>query len=696
MRVVIGTAGHVDHGKTALVLALTGIDTDRLPEEKRRGITTELGFAHLELPELGFAHLELPALGSGPAVAPQRATDGASPGGRRPAGLSPVAGGGPGATHSLIDVPGHEKFLRAMASGAGGIDVALLVVAVDEGVMPQTREHVDICALLGMRAGVVALTKCDLAPTLPDFEESWLPLVEADLDEVTKGTFLERAPRVRVSARTGEGLDELKAKLAEAARAAGERAADGPLFLPIDRAFAVKGFGTVVTGTLVSGKVDVGDEVDLVGSGADLRGVRVRGVQVHGAAVPGALAGQRTALNLAGVEASAVPRGAAAVPAGSRGAASMLDVELTLLRAAPRALGRRSRLDIHLGAGVSPAIVALVDRDTLEPGDTAFAQLRLGTPLAAIAGARFIVRGGAAIAGRGRTLGGGVVLRVATRRLRGRRPEVASALAQLKDGDASARALQHLADAGEAGLTPRELLARGSLSVKSAEAALEALSQSRAAMLFDKDRRAYVAAAALGGLVLRAAAAVEAHAAAAPLAPGLPREELHSRLGAALPEKLFARVLMELGARGFEIGGDVVRRVGHAPSLGDADGALKEATLALYREAALAPPTDKEAAARLGADPARVAAVLRVLGDERRVVRVADGLFFEAGALATLEARLVEALRAHGGLTTQEFKDLVGQSRKFVIPLSEHFDRARVTLRVGDRRVLRGRAGGAL
>ncbi|MFN7135556.1 MAG: selenocysteine-specific translation elongation factor, partial [Myxococcales bacterium] len=305
-RIVIGTAGHIDHGKTSLVKALTGIDTDRLAEEKRRGITIELGFAHLELPG--------------------------------------------GTVAGVVDVPGHERFVKAMAAGASGIDLVLLVIALDEGVMPQTREHLDICRLLGVPRGVVVLTKADLAPELGG---EWVELLESDVREACRDTFLEDAPLVKVSSRTGEGIDALKTLLGTLAEATPERPTDGPLYLPVDRAFSLKGFGTVVTGTLLSGGIAPGDEVDLIPGGAQR--LRVRTVQVHGRDVPRALAGQRTAVNLPGVEARDVPRGAVAVSSGVVAPTRMLDVELDVLGAAPKPLKHRAKLLLHLGTAQLPA-----------------------------------------------------------------------------------------------------------------------------------------------------------------------------------------------------------------------------------------------------------------------------------------------------------------------------------------------------
>src|SRR5512137_2103429 len=428
-RVVIGTAGHVDHGKTALVKALTGIDTDRLGEEQRRGITIELGFAHLALPGGG------------------------------------VAG--------VVDVPGHERFVRSMAAGAGGIDLVVLVVAADEGVMPQTREHLDICRLLGVERGLVAVTKSDLLPALG---ADWLPLLLAELKGAVAGTFLEEAPVIPCSTVSGEGLAALREALGRLAATVSPRPADGPLLLPIDRAFTLKGFGTVVTGTILSGAVAEGDQVALQPSPPGREPLRVRTLQVHGAQVKQALAGQRTAVNLPGLEAGEISRGQALTRAGVVPASSLLDAEVTLLAAAPRALRHRARLLLHVGTAQVQATVSLQDRGELAPGATALAQLRLAEPVAALPGQRFILRGFAKLDGRGARLAGGRILSIAAPRRRRGRPESLAQLALLAGSSIDARVAAVLAMAGPAGLSTGPLAGRTALSARALDEALVRLS----------------------------------------------------------------------------------------------------------------------------------------------------------------------------------------------------------------------------
>jgi selenocysteine-specific elongation factor len=643
-RVVVGTAGHIDHGKTALVKALTGVDTDRLREEKRRGITIELGFAHLTLPD--------------------------------------------GTVAGVVDVPGHERFVRAMAAGAGGVDLVVLVVAADEGVMPQTREHLDICRLLGVPRGLVAVTKADL---LPDLGAEWLPLLEGEIRAATKGTFLEGAPVVPVSARDGEGLPRLVAELARLAAEVPERPADGPLFLPVDRAFSLKGFGTVITGTLLSGTVTEGDHAELVPLAPGTAGLRVRSVQVHGQAAPRALAGQRTAVNLPGVEPQAIARGQVLVHPGAVPPGAMLDAEVTLLAAAPRPMKHRAKLLLHVGTAQVPAQVALLDRAELAPGATAFAQLRLSAPVAALPGQRFILRGFAVLEGRGKTVGGGRVLAILPRRRRRGRPEETAGLEALARGDAGARLAAVLAMAGPAGLAEAALPGRSALSPKAVAAALERLSARGEALLFDRERRAWVAgpvARALSQRLLDAAAAFHRQK---PLAAGVGKEELRAALPPVADPRLFARLLAGLVEKGaLAVDGDLVRLPDHHAAVAGAGSAIKEKVAAALARGALAPPWLADLPAAAGAPAAEVQAVLKLLVAEGRAVRVSSELYFDGAAIAGLRGRLVEHLRARREISTQEFKDLVGATRKHVIPLAEYFDREKVTLRVGERRVLRG------
>lgn len=639
---IIGTAGHVDHGKTSLVRALTGIDTDRLPEEKRRGITLELGFAHLKLPD-----------------------------GR-------VAG--------VVDVPGHEKFVKAMVAGAGGVDVALLVVAADEGVMPQTREHLDICGLLGVQGGVLVVTKADLLPGLGD---GWLELLEAELRSLVKDTFLEGAPLVAVSAKTGEGLDALVsaigAQLSQVEQRARLRSADGPLFIPVDRAFTVKGFGCVVTGTVLSGRLGLDDEVCLEPLGP--KGVRLRGLQEHGRAVEKASCGERVAVNLAGVETADVHRGMALVRQGEFSASRSLDVELTLLPSVEQPLPRRSRQLVSVGAAHVEAVVKLLDVEALRPGETCFAQLRFSSPVAAMPQLRVVLRGSRHVAGRGATIAGGRVLTLDPPK---RRSGAAASLTDLSSAPLDRRVEWLTTQAGYSGLTERELFARASAPSKELTKVLEAVAARGQLVLVDKEQRRYLAGTVAAALQKRVLATVERFHVEHPEADGLPREELRSKL--SVPhEKTFARVLAPLlDKRALEADKELLRVPGRGRTFTEAASRLRTELLAVFATAGLTPPLVSDVAARHHLTDARALEVLQGLAAEGQLVR-AQELFFSTQAIAALEAKLVAFLTEKGSITTQQFKELSGLSRKFLIPLAELFDARKVTLRVGEARVLRGK-----
>lgn len=637
---VVGTAGHIDHGKSALVRALTGTDPDRLGEERRRGMTIDLGFAHL----------------------------------RRD----------PGPSLAFVDVPGHERFVRTMVAGASGVDVALLVIAADEGVMPQTREHVDVLTLLGVEAGVVAITKADLLPSLG---ADWEQLLEADIDDALAGTTLEHAPRLRVSAQTGEGLEALVDALARAAESAPPPRIDGPLVLPIDRAFALPGFGTVVTGTIFSGRLRVGDEVALPPTGPT--GARVRGLQSHGVQRQEAAAGQRVAVNLAGAPLERLRRGLTLIRAdeGAVASSDRLDVELSLLPSADQPLRGGQGLQLHLGTAQAQARVILPEAKTLAPGATTWAQLRLASPVVALPRQRFLLRGSATLHGRGRTVAGGTIVSTTPpRRLRGGAPR----LEALLRGGETERLEQLLVDAGTRGATVTALWAASSLPRPKVEATLATLGARGAALCFDRETASWVSTQALDTLMTSARTLVERHHAAHPLAAGLPKEELRTRLGLRDP-KLFALLTSRLGAAGLVVGPATIRSADHRPGAEEEDRALEAKILDRLRADDLSPPELRALATWTGEAEAKILAVLRLLEAKGAVRRVAHHLYYETEALERLRVRLVEHLMERGSISTQEFKELTGTSRKWLIPLGEFFDAERVTLRTAEAtRILRG------
>jgi selenocysteine-specific elongation factor len=630
LAIVLGTAGHIDHGKTSLVRALTGIDTDRLAVEKARGITTELGFAHLDL------------------------------GGRRIA---------------VVDVPGHERFVKSMVAGATGLDLVCLVIAADEGVMPQTREHLDICELLGVRRGLVALTKRDLV------DDEWLAMVTQDVRAAVAGTFLADAPIVPVSTRTGAGLDDLRAAIAAQLAALPPRTATGVFRLPIDRVFTMKGFGTIVTGTILGGSVAVADELAVLPGG---RTARVRGIEVHGAAVPRAIAGQRAALNLGGVATSDLARGDLLAHPGRVAASHILDVELRLLPTAPGPLERRAKVLVHHGTAQVLATLVVVDEAAaggLAPGRTALAQLRIdaATPLAALPGDRFIVRGFVATATHGSTIGGGRVIRVLAPRAR-KGAAHAEAVAAIAAARHDQRIALDVQAAAYAGLGIGDLVRRLGAPADALAGPLATLVGAGELLATGEGEHAHY-------LHARTVALLEGRigelVAAGP--DGLPREELRTQLPAALPARAFDAVIAGLERRrALVTEGDRVRKAA-APAR-TAPSPIEARIAEQFRTWALEPLRPKEVPAALGLPeaPAKVALDRLVAG--KQLVKVKPDLLVHADAIADLRARLLAFLDEHRTINAQQWKDLTGASRKYTIPLAEYFDAEKVTLRVGDVR----------
>ncbi|HMX27806.1 MAG TPA: selenocysteine-specific translation elongation factor, partial [Blastocatellia bacterium] len=482
-RIIVGTAGHIDHGKTSLVRALTGVDADRLKEEKERGITIDIGFADLTVGDVHFG---------------------------------------------FVDVPGHERFVKNMLAGAHGMDLVMLTVAADEGVMPQTREHFDICRLLEIKAGLIVLTKIDMV------DAEFADLVEADVADYVAGSFLESAPILRVSSRTGEGIDELKKALAALAKKVEARDERAVARLPVDRVFTIKGFGTVVTGTLVAGRIALGDELELLPSAN--RRARVRGLQVHGHVTQEAKAGERTAVNLQGIELDEVARGQALAPAGRLVAASMLDVKLRLLKSAPRPLRTRSRVRLHIGTAEALARVVLLGQSELAPGADCFAQLRLESPVPALPKDHFIVRSYSPMV----TIGGGVIVDALPRKHRVR--EGAQAAAQLEKLAAAddVEQIALLAEmAGEQGMSFTALAARSGLPDDAIKRAADSLTKSRRLAAVTANPLLLLARTQFDELAKQTRALLKAFHSRAPLESGMPREELREKIFSQLPPEIF-------------------------------------------------------------------------------------------------------------------------------------------------------------
>jgi len=633
--IVIGTAGHIDHGKSALVRALTGQDPDRLPEEKKRGITIDLGFADLDLGDVRVG---------------------------------------------FVDVPGHERFVKNMLAGVHGIDAVALVIAADEGVMPQTREHFDICRLLEVRQGLVVLTKTDLV------EDELLSLVRAEAEELVAGSFLEGAPIVAVSARTGDGLEEFRAALRRIAEGIPARSPDFVARLPIDRAFTMKGFGVVVTGTLVSGEIAVGDELELLPAG--LR-VRARGVQVHGTSVPRAQSGQRTAVNLAGVDAADIERGMVLAPIGRLHPTQIIDVQLSVLPGAPRPIRTRSRLRVHIGSAEVLARVRVLNiRGEIAPGETAFAQLRFESPVVALHDERFIVRSYSPA----ETIAGGLVLDPQATKHRGKElARTHERLRALFDGQRPGKLAVFVAASGDQGLRLSDIAARTGWND---EVVSQVAIKAQEATIVEAEG-VFVAKENFERLARTAIEAVKLHHQREPLSRGLARETLRERHFAHAAPEIFRAVIAHLEKDGALVSEkDVVRASEHGVELSPADTQLREKIARAYGKAGLeAPVFDQvlEAAGVSAAQRAHGRKILQLLIDNGTLVRVQGEMFFHSQALEHLKQLLRQYAMDHEPdrlIDVAKFKDLAGVSRKYAIPLLEYFDSERITRRAGDKRII--------
>jgi len=620
---VIGTAGHIDHGKTALVRALTHSDTDRLPEERRRGITIELGFAHLTLPS--------------------------------------------GREAAVVDVPGHERFVRHMVAGATGIDLVLLVVAADDGVMEQTREHLEVCDLLGCTAGVVAITKADLA------EDDWLDLVEAEVRETLAPTFLAGAPIVRCSAATGAGLDALLAALDRVAATTRGRGADRPFRLPIDRCFTLRGFGTVATGTLLDGEVAVGDRLVVLPAG---REARVRTLQRHNRPVERLAAGVRAAVNLAGVAPEQVGRGSWLCHPGSYAPVRLLTVEVTTLaRTAPPLTGR-TPLRLHLGAANLPCRLHPLEGREVEPGATVLAQLTIGAGVVALPGDRFVLRTPSPAA----TIGGGRVLAVGGGRLRPRGGTGAEAVRPLTTADPEDRLAALLALAGRHGIEASRLPFATGLPLAVAEATARRLVETgRAAVAGDL----YFDAGLLPPLGRELTALLARLHSERPYEPAVPTAELLHALRLPLPELLDAVAAATAGVVADPAG---VRLATHRVAVAGEQAVVRDRLLALLAETPYTPPALSELARRLDLAATDLEPLVAHLTRTAEVVRIGGDRVYLPSALAEVEAATRAHLAAHGALTVADFKGLFSLTRRHAIPLLEHLDRTGITRREGEIR----------
>jgi len=626
--IIVGTAGHIDHGKTALVKALTGIDADRLQEEKRRGITIDLGFAHLALPTPDGGTLQI----------------------------------------GFVDVPGHERFVRNMLAGVGGIDLVLLVIAADESIKPQTREHFDILRLIGVRRGITVLTKSDTV------DAETLDVVRLEVEEFLRGTFLEppKAPIVAVSSLTGAALDELKRAIIAAAGQVEARDSRALARLPIDRVFTMKGFGTVVTGTLISGTVRREDELEVSPTG---RRVRVRGVQMHGKAADAAIAGQRTALNLAGASTEDLSRGMMLAPVSTFEATRRVDVRLTLLGSAPRPLKNRARVHFHSNSMETVAEIALHAVKELAPGSEAFARLKLPGPALLLPGDRFILRQFSPVI----TIGGGMVLDAAPIP---RQVDIAEFLRALSEGDRGAILERRIRRRVRTGISLARLIGESGWTRESILSALApAISKKQVHRVGD----VLVDEAALSALKADLVRTVSEFHKKNSLAPGIAKEELREQAKAS--GEVFAAALDQLvSERKIEISGDLVRLPGKGVAMKDEEAESKKKIEDAFASAGLKVPALHEVLVGLKVDKSRAQKIVTLLLRERVLIKISDELVFHHTALAQLRGQIGAYKAKSATIDVAAFKDMTGVSRKYAIPLLEYLDRERVTKRVGDAR----------
>ncbi len=633
--IILGTAGHVDHGKTSLVKALTGIDTDRLKEEKERGITIELGFASLTLPS--------------------------------------------GLSLGIVDVPGHERFIRNMVAGAAGIDLVVLVIAADEGVMPQTREHLAICSLLGVSRGLIALTKIDMVD--PD----WLALVTDDIATFLLGTFLEGAPIVPVSAVTGDGLTDFLAVLDATAALVQEKSDTGLFRLPVDRVFTMKGFGTVVTGTLLSGQVRLGDEVEILPGGIK---ARVRGVQVHNRPVENASAGQRTAVNLQGVDRTALARGDILTRPGAIQPTRRLDVRLTSLETNGKPIKNRQLVRFHTGTNEIVARVTPLEGEGIEPGTAAFAQLFLEKPTVVLARDHFVIRSYSPVT----TIGGGVILDPLARKHKRSDTQHVADLQILFEGTPEERTAVILRRTGVNGIRLNELVMRAGMAQNTVRKALDGLLSRRQTVLVDGEEQRYLSAALYDRLHAQILRRLDDYHNRNPLKEGVQKEELRNSVGFFFLPKLFNAALRDLEKAGkVVVERENIRLPDHRVNLqGELDD-LRQALTRDYLQAGLAPPTLKETMERYAGRTKQVESVLDVMLKDAVLVKVSADLYYHRLILDKLREDYRALLEKDGKASPVTFKELTGLTRKFIIPLMEYFDMTKLTMRTGDVRILRNK-----
>ena len=630
---VLGTAGHVDHGKTALIKALTGIDTDRLKEEKERGITIELGFTSLILPS--------------------------------------------GQIIGIVDVPGHEKFIKNMVSGAAGIDLVLLVIAADEGIMPQTKEHLHICSLLGITRGLVALTKIDLV------EKDWLELVKSEIIEFLHGSFLEDAPIVPVSAVKQEGLSDLIGAIEATTGQIIEKADDGIFRLPVDRVFTMKGFGTIVTGTLVSDRIKVGEEVQILPEGLISR---IRGIQVHNQPVEEAWSGQRTAINLQGAEKSSINRGDVLVRPQTVWPSQRLDIFVEYLAANSKNLKNRALVRLHTGTSEVIARIILLEKDELTPGEKAFAQLVLVNKTVVVAGEYFVLRSYSPVT----TIGGGQIIDPQPVKHKRRNEKVISDLNQLQSGSLPERISAIMERTGFTGINLPGLAFRLGVNARKIKEVLENLFSRQKAILLDSEDTTVISEYFYNQLEELITRNIAAYHEKNPLQEGISKEELKAALDSPVSTKLFNMALRSLGKKEIIVSDkDNVRLAKYQIQLTGGLDSIRLDIAGIYKKAGLTPPALTDVIADFKDQKAKAQSIIKLMVKDGDLIKINEDLCFARESLDQLRKDYKALLMKDGKATPVSFKELTGLSRKYIIPLMEYFDMNKLTVRVGDHRILR-------
>jgi selenocysteine-specific elongation factor len=618
--IILGTAGHIDHGKSSLVKALTGIDPDRLKEEKERGITIDIGFADLVFSESGL-------------------------------------------TVGIVDVPGHEKLIRNMLAGAGGIDMVLLVIAADEGIMPQSREHLAICDLLKIKCGLIAITKADLV------ERAWVDLIRDEVINFVRGTFLENSPIVPVSAKTGENLDTLKKEIEDLALKVAPKDTGGLFRLPIDRVFTLKGFGTVITGTAISGRVSLDDPLEILP--ANIK-ARVRGLQSHGSAIDTAYAGQRVAVNLQGVEKESLARGDVAVTPSSFAETKSLDAFLELLPETP-ILKNKSLVHFYVGTAETVARIILYEKEELKPGDNCYCQFRLQDPVIAVAGDRYIIRRFSPL----ETLGGGEILDPSP--IRKRRRGAVEDLGMLYSGGLDQKVSIKIEKSGPQGISINTIRGWIRADVKSLDNAIEKLKRAGEFIVLEDliiHRKPFLS---LQNEIL---GLLRAFHKKNPLKPGMSKEEIRNQL--RIDARLFNFILG--GLKDVLVEKDLVRLGEFKVELSSREEEFKVKMLDLLEKGGFQPPTKEEISSSLKIEQKRLTDILSLMSKEGRVVRMSESLYMSTGVYNEMLSLLETFFKKKPEMTVAEFRDLLNTTRKYALPFLEFLDSQKVTLRTGDVR----------